>query len=95
MRENSSQVIRDVVKRKMKLKRLSLRVLSYHPLFLYLITILILNLKSLAIRGSQAVGGVHELKKGYFITLLGLFSCISQVSKSLAMTAIARILYIY
>ena len=95
MRENYSQVIRDVVKRKMKLKRLSLRVLSYNPLFLYLITILILNLKSLDMRGSQAVGGVHGFKRGYFITLLGLFSCISQVSKSLAMTAIPRFLYIY
>jgi hypothetical protein len=46
----------------MKLKRLSLRVLSYHPLFLYLKPILILKLKSLAIRGSQAVVVVHELR---------------------------------
>ena len=94
MRENSSQVIRDVVKRKMKLKRLSLRVLSYHPLFLYLKPILILNLKSLTIRGSQAVDVVHGFKRGYFITLLGLFSCISARAKSLAMSAIPRFLYI-
>ncbi len=68
-------------------------MLSYHPLFLYLKPILILNLKSLAIRGSQAVDVVHEIKEGYFITLLGVFSCISARAETLAMTAIPRILY--
>ena len=74
MRENYSQVIRDVMMRKMKLKRLSLRVLSYYPLFLYLITILILNLKSLAIRGSQAVGGVHGFKRGILLHYWGFLA---------------------
>jgi hypothetical protein len=65
MRENISQVIRDVMNRKMKPKRLSLRMLSYNSLFLYLKPILILKLKSLAIRGSQAVSGVHGFMGGF------------------------------